>query len=44
MLGEPSYDELRISVSWKANVFADEEEARLYDTHGDDLGIDEVWG
>ncbi len=43
VLGEPSYDELRISVSWKANVFADEEEARLYDTHADDLGIDEVW-
>jgi hypothetical protein len=40
---ELDYDELRISVSWKAQVFRDEHERKLYDEHIDDLGIDEVF-
>ncbi len=43
VLGSPQYEDLRISVSWKANVFADAAEERLYDEHSDDLTIDEVW-
>ena len=42
-LGSPNFRDLRISISWKANVFADEAEARLYDEHDDDLTIDGVW-
>jgi len=40
---ELGYDELRISVSWKAQVFRDEAEQRAYDEHLDDLDIDEVF-
>jgi hypothetical protein len=43
VLGTPCYRDLRISVSWKANVFADAAEADLYDAHTDDLSIDAVW-
>ena len=43
VLGRPCYRDLRISVSWKANLFADAAEADLYDTHSDDLSIDAVW-
>lgn len=34
--------QLRISVSWKAVVFATEEERRVHDEHQDDLTLDEV--
>ena len=34
--------QLRVSVSWKANVFADAAEARRYDDHSDDIDLDEV--
>ncbi len=37
-----SYDQLRISVSWKAQIFRNEAERRLVDEHSDDLGFDEV--
>ncbi|MGE4605816.1 MAG: hypothetical protein AAEJ52_03635 [Myxococcota bacterium] len=40
---ELCYDDLRISVSWKAQVFRDEHERKLYDEHLDDIGIDEVF-
>lgn len=36
------FEELRISVSWKAKVFADEEERRVADEHLDDIAFDEV--
>jgi hypothetical protein len=42
-LAELGYDELRISVSWKAEVFRDLEERRRVDEHRDDLTLDEVW-
>ncbi len=37
-----SYDQLRISVSWKAQVFRDERERQMVDEHESDLTIDEV--
>lgn len=43
VLGEPCFDELRISLSWKANVFRDEAAARLYDDHSDDLTIEQAF-
>ncbi len=36
------YGEVRISVSWKAEVFADEAEAEMVDQHSDDLEIEQV--
>ena len=36
------YGELRISVSWKAQVFRDEDERRVVDEHLDDLCFDEA--
>ena len=42
-LGSLTYPELRSSISWKATVFRDAEEARLYDEHLDDLAIEDVW-
>jgi hypothetical protein len=41
-LGAYRNDQLRISVSWKAQVFADADAARVYDEHADDLGFDAV--
>ena len=41
-LGTWRNDQLRISVSWKAQVFADADAARVYDDHADDLGLDAV--
>jgi hypothetical protein len=41
-LGELAWPELRISVSWKAIVFADEAEERAYDEHTSDLAFDDV--
>jgi hypothetical protein len=40
-------DDIRVSVSWKAQVFADAEEARVYDEHMDDIAFEQVvsaWG
>jgi hypothetical protein len=41
-LGAWRNDQLRISVSWKAQVFADADAARIYDEHADDLTFDDV--
>jgi hypothetical protein len=41
-LAEPSWPELRISVSWKASVFRDEAERQLVDEHREDIAIVEV--
>lgn len=40
------YDDadVRITVSWKAEVFRDEEEQRIVDEHLDDLTLDQVTG
>jgi hypothetical protein len=35
--------DVRISVSWKAEVFADPDEAHAVDAHVDDLELDAVW-
>lgn len=35
-------DEVRVSVSWKAQVFADGEQQALYQNHEDDLTIEQV--
>jgi hypothetical protein len=37
------WDDLRISVSWKAQVFRDERERRLCDDHSEDLEIGQVF-
>ena len=37
------WNDLRISVSWKAQVFRSAEEQEQYDTHSDDLTIAAVW-
>lgn len=42
VLGSYTDRQLRISVSWKAQVFADAAAARTYDEHGDDLDLDGV--
>ena len=36
------FDDVRVSVSWKARVFDDEHEERIYLDHLDDIGFDEV--
>lgn len=41
-LAEYDFADIRISVSWKAFVFADVAAARVYDEHSDDLTIDRV--
>jgi len=43
ILGEPTWRELRVSISWKARVFRDERALRQYVEHEDDLDIDEVF-
>ena len=35
-------DQVRISVSWKAQMFADPDAARAYDEHSDDLDLERV--
>jgi hypothetical protein len=40
---ELGYDDLRISVSWKAQVFSDERKREIYDEHLDDLCINDVF-
>ncbi|MCC5952861.1 MAG: hypothetical protein JJU45_12295 [Acidimicrobiia bacterium] len=41
-IAEVPRHELRVSLSWKADVFADAAEAELADSHRDDLDLDEV--
>jgi hypothetical protein len=36
------FEKLRISVSWKATVFADAADARRFDEHTEDIDLDEV--
>ena len=40
--GEYAPEQIRISVSWKAECFRDAEAARVYDEHLDDISFDEV--
>ena len=37
-----AFEEVRVSVSWKAQVFATPEQQALYHSHEDDLTLDEV--
>src|SRR5207244_8222085 len=41
-LGAYRDDQLRISVSWEAQVFADADAARVYDEQADDLPVEVV--
>jgi hypothetical protein len=41
-LGRFGWDALRVSLSWKALVFAGDAERRRYDEHADDLDVAEV--
>ena len=43
VLSSFDYAQIRSSVSWKAMVFRDEEEARVYDEKLDEIPIDQVW-
>lgn len=43
VIGEPRWSTLRVSISWKARVFADEAARRVYRDHSADLTIDEVF-
>ena len=36
------FEDVRVSVSWKAQVFADEEQRALYQSHDDDLTVEQV--
>ena len=36
------WDDLRLSISWKAWCYADETEARINDDHSDDLTLDQI--
>ncbi len=36
------WDDLRLSISWKAWCFADEDEVRINDDHSDDLTLEQV--
>jgi hypothetical protein len=42
VLGRYPFAAVRVSVSWKGQVFRDAEEARLADEHRDDLGFETV--
>jgi hypothetical protein len=41
-IGSATDDEVRITVSWKAEVFADADECARADGHTDDLTLDQV--
>lgn len=41
-LARYDFDQVRVSISWKAQVFANPEEQALYHNHEDDLTLDEV--
>jgi hypothetical protein len=43
VLATYDFSQIRISVSWKAQVFRDADESRTYDTHADDLVLDVVF-
>ncbi len=43
-LAEPTWDQLRISVSWKALAFRDASEQRMVDEHTSDISLDDVLG
>lgn len=43
VVAEPTWDALRISISWKARVFRDAEALRLYRDHSADLTPEEVF-
>ena len=43
-IATPDFRSLRVSVSWKAYVFRDEEERARVDAGADRIDIDEVWG
>jgi hypothetical protein len=40
--GDYGRDDVRISISWKAECFHDAEDARVYDEHLDDITFDQV--
>src|SRR4029077_4546607 len=40
--GEFGRDDIRISISWKAECFHDDEEARVFDEHLDDISFGRV--
>lgn len=42
-VAELSYEQLRISISWKARVFADEKDEARFLGHSEDMSIDQVW-
>ena len=42
--GDFGRDDIRISISWKAECFHDAEEARVFDEHLDDITFDQVLG
>jgi hypothetical protein len=42
--GRFAWDDIRVSVSWKAQVFADAAEARVFDEHLDDVSFESVVG
>jgi hypothetical protein len=41
--GEFDRDDIRISISWKAECFHDAEDARVFDEHLDDITFDQVF-
>jgi hypothetical protein len=41
-LDRVSFEDIRISISWKAKVFADRQEQRVADEHLDDITLDAV--
>jgi hypothetical protein len=42
VLASFGYDKLRISVSWKAEVFPDAQDRQIVDDHSNDLSLDDV--
>ncbi|RLB44400.1 MAG: hypothetical protein DRH30_01685 [Deltaproteobacteria bacterium] len=42
VLARYEFEAVRVSVSWKAQVFADAEQQALYQSHADDLTLDQV--
>jgi len=43
VLGRYPWARVRVSLSWKGIVFADDADARRYDSHEDDLDLPRVW-
>jgi hypothetical protein len=42
VLADYAWEELRLSITWKARCFADEKELRLNEEHRDDLTLDRI--